>query len=151
MVEIQINGRQYRILIVCLFVVVLTGLTLAYGDFMNNEATINGHTSDEIMVKDKAGTQVSLQSYIDNGGLTVATDCEDYVTSVTTTYNFNTYCAANQTGGGCATISDGAESPYSICPAERPFVKGFAFFDNDGLSLGTIYSGRIVVECCSMF
>jgi hypothetical protein len=161
MVKIEISKRESTIFVFFAFIFLTIGLVWAYGDFSGNDGTINGHSSDELMVKLSENNFISLQSLID-GQVAEVGNCGWYVTgdsdyldfyhtpSVTqytsAIYSIRPECAEVSTSIRGPSLSD--QSPYVICPSDKPYLMGMAFLDNVGGSSTEVDGGEIVARCC---
>ena len=67
MVNINIQKKDLWLISAIFVFLVGVGVVIGFGDYVGNEAQINGHSSDEIMVKNSSNDLVTLQSLIDGG------------------------------------------------------------------------------------
>ncbi len=69
MVSLRVDIKKKDLWLLSAIVVFLigVGLIIGFGDYSGDEAQVNGHSSDEIMVNDTSGSLVTLQSLIDDG------------------------------------------------------------------------------------
>jgi hypothetical protein len=70
MVNINIRFKKkdlFLVLAIGIFVIGI-GFVIAFGDYAGNEAQINGHSSDEIMVKNSSGNLITLQQFVNQSG-----------------------------------------------------------------------------------
>lgn len=71
MVSLKVNFQKKDLWLVVAIVVFLVGVgyVISFGDYTGNEAQISGHSSNEVMVKNKTGSLVTLQELVDQGGV----------------------------------------------------------------------------------
>jgi hypothetical protein len=64
-ISIKIEKKDLWLFAAIMVFSVGVAYVIAFGDYSGNEAQINGHSSDEVMIKNSSGSLISLQDYID--------------------------------------------------------------------------------------
>ncbi|MEK6932164.1 MAG: hypothetical protein AABW56_00005 [Nanoarchaeota archaeon] len=66
MVIVDLKKRDLWILTALIFFLIGVGLVIGFGDYKTGNPKVIGHSSDEIMVLDGSGAEITLQAYINN-------------------------------------------------------------------------------------
>ena len=109
MVTINIKNRDLWLLSAMMVFIAGIGLVISFGDYNNDEADINGHTSDEIRLRDDQGNFITLQEYIDTavagGG------------SVNVAYEVSPLINRAITSGNLTSLPNATDTAYTITPS----------------------------------
>ena len=135
MVTIDLKKRDLWILTALIFFLIGVGLVIGFGDYKTGNPKVMGHSSDEVMVLNSSGTEITLQNYINN----------NYTkTSLEYAQAFRQDGGAG--GGPIITIS-GSSSAFVVLDNKRPHDSSqFTFTTLDGIGCdGTL--GWKVVGC----
>ena len=122
MVTIDLKKRDLWILTALIFFLIGVGLVIGFGDYKTGNPKVMGHSSDEVMVLNSSGTEITLQNYINN----------NYTkTSLEYAQAFRQDGGAG--GGPIITIS-GSSSAFVVLDNKRPHDSSqFTFTNLDGI------------------
>jgi len=147
MVNLNINVQKKDLWLLSAIVVFIAGVgfVIGFGDYSGNEAQINGHSSDEIMVKNSSGNLVSLQKLI-SGGLGNSLSCEIKTNPGQTGTNWKyVYCSSGYTlvSGHC--VMDTYGCGYRVI--SKPTSGGDGWMCKEGCN-GADQAYTVYAICC---